>query len=93
MRWDGWSENDLLVLRSEHRLIKIDKLMFLCLDLTCFMPKTLCVPHFSTSGSGVFGATKSWMFCLNVMVFVSKQISVQNGSNGNTFPHGARGLD
>lgn len=52
MRWDGWSENDLLVLRSEHRLIKIDKLMFLCLDLTCFMPKTLCVPHFSTSGSG-----------------------------------------
>lgn len=36
--WEGWSENDDLVfttvLRSEHGILKIDKLVFLCLDLT-----------------------------------------------------------
>lgn len=52
-----------------------------CLDI-CFMPKASCVLHFSTSCIWVSEAAQTWVFCLNVMAFMSKQISVRNGSNG-----------
>lgn len=75
------------ILRSEHEFLKTNKPVFLCLDL-CFRLKTSGVLILAPL---VSGATQTWMFCLNVTTFVSKQISIQSVSDGNRFPHGAGG--
>lgn len=59
----------------------------------CFMPKASCVLHFSTSCIWVSEAAQTWVFCLNVMAFMSKQISVRKWLKWLPFSTWGRGLD
>lgn len=74
------------ILQSQCRLHKINEWVFSCLDLTyALCPKS---HMFQVLAPPVSRVTHTWICCLNVIAFVSKQISVWNGSCGDMSPPG-----